>query len=1339
MKKLLLLLILSFFSAQGLAASCPDGSEPVKSISADGTYFVYKCSNNSDNVSNSNNSATATSKSSTPSTNSSSIWKDNGVSDNVAKQLSRVGVNSTINYMGETYYDTINSSKINNNIDKVKQVFNDGFSHFTYVISNTNKFYLDRCVKIRGFNEEKDQWNIIKSDFSASCLDKDSISSMSKSVKKQILEVLLEIPDAVFVISLKSGFEFKHYLPNGMNQNIWLTEFEQKKSVRDGFNEQWRLIAEELKDIPEDNLAFNLLNEPEFENFKGGNARETWEKWTTNTVDVIRDISPDRTIIIEGIYKSLFARHNGPANVIRPIPRKNIVYGFHYYPHVEWATQDYYQSEGGRGKGVPMPSLNKPKNDFRQLVDYSNSYKVPVAVTEIAVVNPCEGYGPLQEDNAKYAETAYEALVPNGIGMTFWGLESLMSPYQRIKGRCYDLFDKELIPDDVLFKALRLTPKLTTATSDLEMFTKFVGEFNMKKLSENSNPNISAFSPITDKFDINQDGHDDFIVGNTTLNTDQRNPPNEFSKPVILFWDNNIKEYVVDDNVQKSLPFLYFPRRIHGSINPKTGLTHLFIADTGLDLANYNMSKGLANLPPNCGAQNHLITYDPSSKKVTEIQLPKLWDYSHALAAADMNGDQITDYVVLNSPYIKYPQKCSFNGVAYTNGSYILYSNKNGGFDKVNIQLNYKGYSKTPTITSGIAIVDDNNDTFLLLGSEDPGDSIYAFKQDSKTSFTETSRVNAPAIMSTNGKSGAYSEVLYADVDSDGTKEVVASVNSEKWTGRYIQLLDFKNGELRDRSKDVVQSNPASKDGNDWCLHLFFNEKTAWNEPILTCTNNSLSHKSRGYFYTWTENKLQLAKIKSTNKEAWEKEILEKWIREIYPMTIDQKNVFVGHELTGERKVNGHSFFDVKVFNLIEPPEPPKKKLAPSNDFDGNYKFKLTLTDPDGHSWSPGGGLIEIKNGILSVSIKSRTLKDVDSSTDKFDTFEGQIDKNGDFMATFEFNACGPGDCEEEIIVLEGNINNNSKLSGKFLDKVVAFELTKEIDIKSIETSKTFDGMHAFKLFAHGNMGKTHMGSGIFKIEDGVVVIAAENRTRVNTYTGMMDKASPNDKWYNSFNGRVNKLGEIYADFLYNPCGSGQCGGDKTFPVNGSIDKHKLNGEFILGTGPDVTKIIFEFKGYDEALDLSLVEASDEFDLSAIKASDEFDGKYAFKLISNPPNITKHQIGSGYFEIKSGFITVATQDRVLIASSNKFVTNKYYNKFEGRIDANGEIQANFFFNPCANGSKCYVQEEGEYNIAINDDKNITISGNIKTHKLTGEFTKGSGPDVVKIIFEIEAN
>jgi hypothetical protein len=43
MKKLLLLLILSFFSAQGLASSCPDGSEPTRYVSADGSYYKYTC------------------------------------------------------------------------------------------------------------------------------------------------------------------------------------------------------------------------------------------------------------------------------------------------------------------------------------------------------------------------------------------------------------------------------------------------------------------------------------------------------------------------------------------------------------------------------------------------------------------------------------------------------------------------------------------------------------------------------------------------------------------------------------------------------------------------------------------------------------------------------------------------------------------------------------------------------------------------------------------------------------------------------------------------------------------------------------------------------------------------------------------------------------------------------------------------------------------------------------------------------------------------------------------------------------------------------------------------
>ena len=56
MKKLFPLLILSFLSAQSFAGSCPDGSEPIRSISAVGTYYVFNCGANEQSSSSAANS-----------------------------------------------------------------------------------------------------------------------------------------------------------------------------------------------------------------------------------------------------------------------------------------------------------------------------------------------------------------------------------------------------------------------------------------------------------------------------------------------------------------------------------------------------------------------------------------------------------------------------------------------------------------------------------------------------------------------------------------------------------------------------------------------------------------------------------------------------------------------------------------------------------------------------------------------------------------------------------------------------------------------------------------------------------------------------------------------------------------------------------------------------------------------------------------------------------------------------------------------------------------------------------------------------------------------------------
>ena len=444
MKKLFLLLILSLFSAQGYAGSCPDGSEPVKSLSADGTYFVYKCGSSDQ----SNGSA----NSSTLSNDASSVWKDNGVSDNVAKQLSRVGVNSSANWSSDPNFKAFdhhrNLPKVANRNSDVDQVFSDGFSHLVYVVA-FDRLFTQECQ--------------LKRDYRPVCLDSDRVVAKLTSIKKQILETLIKYPDAVFVISPKPGYEIFYKTADGMHRSHWHEAFENNEEAREAFKNLWGLISKVLKDVPDENLAFNLLNEPEFEKMKAWNKREIWKGWTTEIVDVIRGVSPKRTIIIEGIHKSLFARGNVvPADVLTPIARKNIVYGFHYY-NEEWGKQD--QSDHLEGvSGLPLPSLSKLKSNMQQLVDYTKHYKVPVVLTEIGVNGPCDGNGPLQKDRATYSSVVYETLVPSSIGITWWSLEKKDTPYQRISGDCYsEIHGTRMIPDKQLFQALRLTPITTEA------------------------------------------------------------------------------------------------------------------------------------------------------------------------------------------------------------------------------------------------------------------------------------------------------------------------------------------------------------------------------------------------------------------------------------------------------------------------------------------------------------------------------------------------------------------------------------------------------------------------------------------------------------------------------------------------------------------------------------------------------------------------------------------------------------------------------------------------------------------------------------------------------------
>ena len=688
---------------------------------------------------------------------------------------------------------------------------------------------------------------------------------------------------------------------------------------------------------------------------------------------------------------------------------------------------------------------------------------------------------------------------------------------------------------------------------ELEASLTFLGEFDLKKLGENSNQNLFAFSAHSETFDINQDGHDDLIIPITSMNSKNQNVPYEPAKPILLFWDNDIKEYVINKDVQRALPSFQWPRRIRSSINPITGLTEIFIADTGLDLASYDMSKGIEKLPPNCGAQNHLITYDPVSGKVDEIPLPKIWDYPHGLATGDLNGDQITDYIVFNSPYIKFPAKCLFKGAGYTNESYILYSNTKGGYEKTDIKLNYQGWSTVPSIQSAEIIVDENQ-TYLILGSEGgkgKGDgSLYLMKQDSKGSFTETSKALTLDLFRQIGQP-VYGEILVADVDADGEEEVIAASNViddsvALWVGRHVQIFDIKNGKFSERSDAINKSSTIDDNkGGDWCHHLFFNEKTAWNMPFLTCTNLIPQIEERGSFYVRSDNKFQFAKMKFKSNQENEDFA---WMKSFYPITIDQQTIFVGRRISGKKVINGvDGYNSIKLYLL----KPPVKAAQASNAFDGSYSFTLDRFNSSEGSIDLGGGVLEIKDGKISVAKKSRQLKT--SSTSYYDTFEGQIDKQGNITSSFTVNAL-KGKGSPVPVNFSGRMNE-LQIKGKFDDY---FEMIINIKpIKSIEPVKkvgeaanTFDGSYALIIRTEPNDGQKNIGTAQFTIKDGKISIARKYR-----YLSTSAISS-----YDTFEGLIDKEGNINASIELNPIM--HMVEPKTIKFSGTMESLQIQGTF---------------------------------------------------------------------------------------------------------------------------------------------------------------------------------
>ncbi len=123
--------------------------------------------------------------------------------------------------------------------------------------------------------------------------------------------------------------------------------------------------------------------------------------------------------------------------------------------------------------------------------------------------------------------------------------------------------------------------------------------------------------------------------------------------------------------------------------------------------------------------------------------------------------------------------------------------------------------------------------------------------------------------------------------------------------------------------------------------------------------------------------------------------------------------------LTGNSRDEVNLFYDDATLDLFESQLAEESKSSPL--FDGRYSFDLFRYHDDDDNKYLGWGFIEIRNGEITIDKHSKSYLKT-GSTDLYDTFSGQINKEGEISSSVELDILTEKD-RSEIYHLKGKVS----------------------------------------------------------------------------------------------------------------------------------------------------------------------------------------------------------------------------------------------------------------------------------------------------------------------------